>query len=232
MNVLPINKIILASIAFALTNWKKILEISILPVLISIPFLAILPDMLSIMESVFSKKEVADIQLPDNTMIYLLLFFYGYLTLSINVYRLVILGQNSVSGIVPVLNFNKIIRFVGLTLLIGLATTAPVIISGIAFLQLIVYFLVIPITLNFINIAIGQPSKYKWNLSFISQANLFFLQIVLPALVGMIFSSLVSLIGLPDILGWVFKAIVFYWTLISLALCYQFIVKKNIRVQD
>ncbi|BBB23523.1 conserved hypothetical protein [Isorropodon fossajaponicum endosymbiont JTNG4] len=227
MNALPINKIMLASVAFALMNWKKILEISILPVLISIPFLAILPDTLNIMNSVFSNKEVADIQLPDNMMIYLSLFFYGYLTLSINVYRLVILGQNSVSGIVPVLNFNKIIHFVGLTLFIGLVTMAPVIISGIAFLQLIMYFLVIPITLNFINIAIDQPSKYKWNLNFISQANLFFLQIVLPALAGMIFSFLVSLIGLPDILGWVVKAIVFYWTLISLALCYQLVVKQN-----
>lgn len=227
MNALPINKIMLASVAFALMNWKKILEISILPVLISIPFLAILPDILNIMNSVFSNKEVADIQLPDNMMIYLLLFFYGYLTLSINVYRLVILGQNSVSGIVPVLNFNKIIHFVGLTLFIGLVTMAPVIISGIAFLQLIMYFLVIPITLNFINIAIDQPSKYKWNLNFISQANLFFLQIVLPALAGMIFSFLMSLIGLPDMLGWVVKAIVFYWTLISLALCYQLVVKQN-----
>ncbi len=217
----------LASVAFSLTNWKKILEVSILPVLISIPFLAILPDILSIMNSVFSNKEVADIQLPDNMMIYLLLFFYGYLTLSINMYRLVILGQNSVSGIVPVLNFNKIIRFVALTLFIGLVTMAPVIISGIAFLQLIMYFLIIPITLNFINIAIDQPSRYKRNLNFISQANLFFLQIVLPALADMIFSFLVSLTGLPDILGWVVKAIVFYWTLISLALCYQLIVKQN-----
>ncbi|BBB22892.1 conserved hypothetical protein [Abyssogena phaseoliformis symbiont OG214] len=227
MNALPIYKIMLASVAFAFTHWKKILEISILPVLISIPFLAILPDILSIMNSVFSKKEVADIQLPDNMMIYLLLFFYGYLTLSINMYRLVILGQNSVSGIVPVLNFNKIIRFVGLTLFIGLVTMAPVIISGIAFLQLIMYFLVVPITLNFINIATDQPSKYKWNLNFISQANLFFLQIFLPALAGMIFSFLVSLIGLPDMLGWMVKAIVFYWTLISLALCYQLVVKQN-----
>ncbi len=229
MNALPIYKIMLASVAFALTNWKKILEVSILPVLISIPFLVILPDIFSIMNSVFSNKEVADIQLPDNMMIYLLLFFYGYLTLSINVYRLVILGQNSVSGIVPVLNFNKIIRFVGLTLFIGLITTAPVIISGIPFLQLIMYFLMIPITLNFINIAIDQPSRYKWNLNFISQANLFFLQIVFPALADMIFSFLVSLIGPPDILGWAVKAIVFYWTLISLALCYQLVVKQNVK---
>ncbi|ABL02488.1 hypothetical protein Rmag_0761 [Candidatus Ruthia magnifica str. Cm (Calyptogena magnifica)] len=225
MNALPINKIMLASVAFAFMNWKKILEISILPVLISIPFLTILPDMFNIMNNVFSNKGFADIQLPDNMMIYLLLFCYGYLTLSINVYRLVILGQNSVSGIVPELNFNKIIRFVGLTLFIGLVTMAPVIISGIAFLQLIMYFLVIPIALNFINIAIDQPSKYKWHLNFFSQANLFFLQIVLPALASMIFSFLVSLIGLPDILGWVVKIIVFYWTLISLALCYQIIVK-------
>jgi hypothetical protein len=53
MNALPINKIILAGFAFALTHWKKIIEISIFPALISIPFLLILPDLLLLMKQFF-----------------------------------------------------------------------------------------------------------------------------------------------------------------------------------
>jgi len=87
---------------------------------------------------------------------------------------------------------------------------------------LIVYFLIIPITLNFVSIAIDQPSKYKWNLSFTTHMNLFFLQAILPALVGMLFATL-----LGPMLGWVVKVVLFYWTLVTLALCYQLIHANN-----
>ncbi len=227
MNILPINKIILASFAFAFTNFKKILEMSVIPVAISIPFLTIFPDMLEIIQSVYAGEKVVDIQMPENMMIYLLLFSYGYLSLSINVYRLVVLGADSVSSFVPVLDFNKIIRFIALTLFVGLATMIPVMITGVAFLQLIMYFLILPLTLNFINISIDLPSKYRWGLSFPTQVNLFFLQIILPSIVGMLFSALISSVGMPIALEWVVKVIVFYWTLINLALCYQLIVKQG-----
>jgi len=94
-------------------------------------------------------------------------------------------------------------------------------------LQLIVYFLIIPITLNFVGIAIDQPSKYKWNLSFTTHMNLFFLQAILPALVGMLFAALANILGLGSILEWVAKVVVFYWTLVTLALCYQLIQTNN-----
>ena len=223
MNALPINKIFLAGFAFALTHWKKIIEISAFPALISLPFLMIMPELLGLMEQLFSGGELLDVQLPENMMFYLVLFLYGYITLSINMYRLVVLGEQSSRGFMPVLNVNKIIRFVGLTLFVGLVTVVPVMITGMPILQLIMYFLIIPITLNFINIAIDQPSKYKWNLSFTTHMNLFFLQAILPALVGMLFAALANIIGLPPILEWTVKAILFYWTLVTLALCYQLI---------
>ena len=227
MNALPINKIFLAGFAFALTHWKKIIEISIFPILISLPFLMIVPELLGLMEQLFSGGELLDVQLPENMMIYLVLFFYGYITLSIKMYRLVILGEQSNAGFMPVLNVNKIIRFVGLTLFVGLVTVIPVMITGMPMLQLIMYFLIIPITLNFVNIAIDQPSKYKWNLSFTTHMNLFFLQAILPALVGMLFAALANIIGLGPILEWTIKVILFYWTLITLALCYQLIQANN-----
>ncbi len=227
MNALPINKIFLAGFAFALTHWKKIIEISIFPVLISLPFLMVVPELLGLMEKLFSSGELLDVQLPENMMIYLLLFFYGYVTLSINMYRLVILGEQSIAGFMPVLDVNKIIRFVGLTLFVGLVTVIPVMITGMPLLQLVVYFLIIPITLNFVSIAIDQPSKYKWNLSFTTHMNLFFLQAILPALVGMLFAALANIVGLGSILEWVVRVVLFYWTLVTLALCYQLIEANN-----
>jgi len=223
---LPINKIILASFAFILTYFKKLVEISIIPVAISIPFLSILPDMLTIMEDVYSSKGVIDITLPENMHIYLLLFIYGYVSLSINAYKLVMKGEESV-GFLPTANIGKIFKFLLLSIIVGMATMIPVMLTGIPFVQLIVYFLIIPITLNFINISLGMESKYKWNLTLPVQVNLFFLQAVLPALVGMIFTAIFTALGLSMVFEWVVKAVVFYWTLISLALCYQVINQKS-----
>ena len=227
MNILPINKIILASFAFALTHWKKVVEISILPVAISLPLLLILPQMFELMEVVFQGGDLADVVLPDNTPIYLLLFLYGYIMLSVNMYRLVVLGEQNVSVMSPIFNISQIFRFIGLTLFVGFVTTVPVMLTGIGFLQLIIYFLIMPMTLNFVNIAINQPSNYKWKLNFVSQANLFLLQAIIPALIGMIFTSLFSAIGFPEAFGWVIKAILFYWSLVNLALCYQLIQEAN-----
>ncbi|MBC8493734.1 MAG: hypothetical protein ISR70_00265 [Candidatus Thioglobus sp.] len=223
MNILPINKIIVASFAFALTHWKKIIEISILPVAVSLPFLFILPQMFELMEVAFQGGDITTVTLPDNLMLYLVLFLYGYVNVSINIYRLVILGPQSVSIKTPIVNLSQIARFVGLTLMVGFVTTVPVMLTGIGFLQLIIYFLIIPVTLNFINIAIGEPSKYKWQLNFVTQANLFLLQAIIPALIGMIASILFSSIGLPEMFEWSVKVIVFYWSVINLALCYQLI---------
>ncbi|MDB3869443.1 hypothetical protein N9351_01100 [Candidatus Thioglobus sp.] len=227
MNILPINKIILASFAFALTHWKKVVEISILPVAISLPLLFILPQMFDLMEVAFQGGDLTEVVLPDNTPIYLLLFLYGYIMLSVNMYRLVVLGGQNVSAMSPIFNIRQIFRFIGLTLFVGFITTVPVMLTGIDFLQLIIYFLIMPMTLNFVNIATNQPSNYKWKLNFASQANLFLLQAIIPALIGMIFTSLFSAIGFPEAFGWVIKAILFYWSLVNLALCYQLIQEAN-----
>lgn len=227
MNILPINKIILASFAFALTHWKKIVEISILPVAISLPLLLILPQMFELMEVVFQGGELTEVVLPDNTPVYLLLFFYGYIMLSVNMYRLVVLGEQAVSAMSPIFDIRQIFRFIGLTLFIGFVTTVPVILTGIGFLQLVIYFLIMPITLNFVHIALHQPSNYKWQLNFVSQANLFLLQAIIPALIGMIFTALFSALGLSDVFGWIVKTVLFYWSLVNLALCYQLIQKAN-----
>lgn len=225
INVLPINKIFLAGFAFVLTHWKKIGEISILPLIVSLPFLLIFSDLLALITPILNGEKMPEIPLPDNTLIYLILFSYGYFMLSINMYRLV-LGI-SVNGWLPIVNLRQILRFMGLHLLIGVATMLPVILTGIGVLQLVMYFLIAPIMLNFVNIAISQPLKYRWNLSFITHSNLFFLQVILPALVGLLFSFLGDMLGF-SFLGAAVKIIVFYWTLVTLGLCYQLIENNHV----
>ena len=227
MNALPINKIFLAGFAFALTHWKKVLEISIIPLLVSLPFLTIFPDLLALMEQVFAAEKLVEVSFPEHSLLYLMLFFYGYISLSINMYRLVILGENSVSGLAPIIDIGMILKFVGLTLFIGAVTVFPVMITGVALLQLVMYFLIIPVTLNFINIATNKPSQYKWGLSFPTHMNLFFLQAVLPAMVTLLFSALVNIIGFGGFIEWVVRVVVFYWTLVTLALCYRLIIANN-----
>jgi len=142
-------------------------------------------------------------------------------------YRLVVLGEQAVSAMSPIFDIRQIFRFIGLTLFIGFVTTVPVMLTGIGFLQLVIYFLIMPITLNFVRIALHQPSNYKWQLNFVSQANLFLLQAIIPALIGMIFTALFSALGLSDVFGWIVKTVLFYWSLVNLALCYQLIQKAN-----
>ncbi|MDC9714949.1 MAG: hypothetical protein PSN36_03890 [Gammaproteobacteria bacterium] len=226
MNQLPINKIFIAGFAFAITHWKKILEISIFPVVISLPLFSILPELLALMEQALSGGLTLDLVLPDNTTLYLILFLYGHISLSINLYRLVVLGEQSASTL-PVLDASKIIRFIGLMLLVGIVSAMPILFTNLLILQFVASFLVVPITLNFINIAIGRPSKYRWGLSFSTHMSLFFLQVVVPMLIILLFTSLSSIIGLGAGVALAAKALAFYWGSITLALCYQLITATN-----
>ncbi len=229
MNQLPINKIFIAGFAFTMTHWKKILEISLIPFLISLPLMMTMPELLAIIKQVFLALEQAkpdtplpEITLPDNISIYFILFLYGNISLSISLYRLVALGGQSV-GIMPVFDLGKIVRFVGLTLLVGMVSIVPLVLTNLLILQFIMSFLIVPITLNFVNIAVGNPSKYRWGLSFPTHMNLFFLQVIVPILVVLLFTTLSNLIGLGASVEWVARVLVFYWSAITLTLCHQLI---------
>lgn len=224
-NTLPIIKIILASFAFALTHWKKIVEISILPFLLILPLQSLSAELIELMSILTKGGAVADpssIQLSGSTLVYILLSLYGQANLSINMYRLVILGEQSVSWM-PILDFKQIIRFIGLTFFINLVIGIPMLFVNSLWLHFLIYFLLIPIVLNYINVAINQPLKTKWNLGFITQMNLFFLQVILPMLISTIVNFIIVRTGLPGIIGSIVAVIVFYWTLINLALFYQLI---------
>ncbi|CAC9561743.1 hypothetical protein [uncultured Gammaproteobacteria bacterium] len=229
MNQLPVNKIILTSFAFALTHWKKIIEVSILPLLLSLPLLSLSTEIIEL-ANILKKGNTLkpeDIQLPSNLFIYLLLSLYGFASLSINMYRLVIFGAQSVSWM-PIFKLRQIVGFVGLTFFINLVTGVPMLLTNFMWIHLVASFFLIPISLNFINIATDQPLKFKWEISVITQINLFFLQIILPLLSATAINFLIYSIGLPSVISLVVKVIIFYWTLISLALCYQLITQSNV----
>ena len=227
MNTLPINKLILASFAFAMTHVKSIAKLSLVPLALATPFLSTMPQILEMMEKLYAGEDITTMVLPENIHLYLALFVYGYSVLSIGIYRLVVQGGNQNLGWMPLIGIKQFLRFLGLSIVVGAATTLPVLITGMPLIQLIVYFLIIPITLNFVNIALDQPSQYRWSFSFLTQFNLFFLQAVLPALVGLVFAALFDVLGLPNALEWIVRVLVFYWTLINLALCYQLLVQKS-----
>ena len=240
MNALPINKIFIAGFAFALTHWKKIIEISVVPVLLSMPlfFIIIDPNFLEILSKIveFVQKQPPSMllnniefiqlanQLPASMPLYLLLSLYAQITLSINMYRLVIQGGSLANGLIPIFDFRKIIKFFVLMFLVGLATS----IFSRSILQMIISFLIAPVTLNFVRISIGESFQYKWNLSFPAQVNLFFIQMVLPLMILLLLIFIDGHLGADGVLAtMLFVVIFFYWVPITLALCYQLIQANN-----
>jgi hypothetical protein len=230
MNQLPVNKILIAGFAFAMTHWKKILEISIIPLLLSLPLFTLLPELKIIMEQIFlalkeatPESPLPEVILPNNLAIYLTLFVYGSASLSINMYRLVILGKKSV-GVAPVFNITQMLRFIGLKLVIGLVNILPLFLTSLLMLQFVASFLIVPVMLNLVNIAIVAPSKYRWKLSFFTQINLLLLQVILPILAILLFNFLLHYTGFSGVYtGLAVQVAVFYWSAITLALCYQII---------
>ena len=92
MNNIPIRQTILATLAFSFSNWQKLLEVSIFPLLAAIPFITILPELMVILQAqLFGVGEVQEY--PRFYELYLLMFDYAYMALIINIYRLVVSGD-------------------------------------------------------------------------------------------------------------------------------------------
>ena len=84
MTHIPVKKTILATLAFTLSNWKKLFEISIFPFLMALPFFTILPELMVILQAqFFGAGEVPEY--PNSYGLYLIMFDYGYMALVINI---------------------------------------------------------------------------------------------------------------------------------------------------
>jgi hypothetical protein len=156
MNKIPIKQTILATLAFSFSNWQKILEVSIFPLLAAIPFITILPEIMVILQAqLFGVGEAQEY--PRFYELYLIMFDYAYMALMINIYRLVVSGDKSVARLGVVFPNLRLGRFFLLFLFLSIATQFPIIISP--FLVPIIYFLLIPLSLNLVGLANDAPYK-------------------------------------------------------------------------
>ena len=82
MTTLPIVQTILASLAFAFSNWKKLIEVSVFPLLMAFPLVTILPEMMAVLQAqLFGVGQVQ--AYPQFYPLYLLMFDYGYMAILI-----------------------------------------------------------------------------------------------------------------------------------------------------
>ena len=219
MNNIPIKQTILATLAFSYSNWQKILEVSIFPLLAAIPFITILPElMVTLQAQLFGVGEVQEY--PRFYELYLIMFDYAYMALIINIYRLVVKGDQAVARLGVVFPNLRLGRFFLLFLFLSLATQFPIFISP--FLVPIIYFLLIPMSLNLVGLA-NDASFTKIKLSLSVQFGVLIIKLGVPA----ILLGLIILLGVGQLIFWVVMGLIVYWMAISFALCYKVILANN-----
>ena len=219
MNNIPIKQTILATLAFSYSNWQKILEVSIFPLLAAIPFITILPElMVTLQAQLFGVGEVQEY--PRFYELYLIMFDYAYMALIINIYRLVVKGDQAVARLGVVFPNLRLGRFFLLFLFLSLATQFPIFISP--FLVPIIYFLLIPMSLNLVGLA-NDASYTKIKLSLSVQFGVLIIKLGVPA----ILLGLIILLGVGQVIFWVVMGLIVYWMAISFALCYRVILANN-----
>lgn len=221
---LSIKKTIIATLAFIVINWKKILEVSIIPLILSLPFIFVIPDFIDFIEQMLTKQTIVDTNLSKNTL-FLFLFIYSYVVLSINLLRLVIFGRDYLNINSSLFDFIKIFKYILFSALMGFIVLLTSYIIQFILINFIVYFLIVPLMLNFANIAFGRDIRLSWKLPFVVHFNLFFMQILLPQIVVWGF----QLVFVNNLYVYVIlQVIILYWTTINLALCYKAINSDNI----
>ena len=217
---MPIIQTILASLAFAFSNWKKLIEVSIFPLLVAFPFMTTLPEM-TVVDLQALLFGIAENQTyPWLYLLYMLMFEYGYIAILINVYRLVVSEGASVARFGVVLPSIRMGRFFVLYFLLSIVLRLPLFFNSLLLIP-VVYFLLIPYALNLVSIANDIPYK-KIKLPARVQLSVFLIKLGVPAflvafalLIGAQFVLLGALI------------IIIYWMAISFALCYRVIVANS-----
>ena len=219
MKNIPIRQTTLATLAFTFSNWQKLLEVSIFPLLAALPFITILPELMSILQAqLFGIGEVQ--AYPRFYELYLLMFDYAYMALIINIYRLVVSGSQSVARLGVVIPSLRLGRFFLLFIFLSIATQFPIFISP--FLVPVIYFLLIPISLNLVGLANDVPYKrIKLNLGV--QFSVFLIKLGVP----IILVGLTIIIGINEMIFWGIMALIMYWMAISFALCYRVIMANS-----
>jgi hypothetical protein len=219
MKNIPIRQTTLATLAFTFSNWQKLLEVSIFPLLAALPFITILPELMTILQAqLFGVGEVQ--AYPRFYELYLLMFDYAYMALIINIYRLVVSGSQSVARLGVVIPSLRLGRFFLLFIFLSIATQFPIFISP--FLVPVIYFLLIPISLNLVGLANDVPYKrIKLNLGV--QFSVFLIKLGVP----IILVGLTIIVGVNEMIFWGIMALIMYWMAVSFALCYRVIMANS-----
>ena len=218
MNI-PIKQTILATLAFSISKWQRILEASVFPLLAAIPFITILPELMTILQSqLFGVGEAQ--AYPRFYELYLIMFDYAYMAMIINIYRLVVSGDKSVARLGVVFPNLRLGRFFLLFICLSIATQFPILISP--FLLPVIYFVLIPISLNLVGLANDAPYK-KIKLSLSVQFSVLLIKLGVP----IILVGLTIILGLGEIIFWGVMVLAMYWMAISFALCYKVIMANN-----
>ena len=219
MKNFPIRQTILATLAFTFSNWKKLLEVSIFPLLAALPFITILPELMTILQAQFFG--VGEVKAyPRLYELYLLMFDYAYMALIINIYRLVVSGGQSVAMLGVVMPNLRLGRFFLLFIFLSIATQFPIFISP--FLIPIIYFLLIPTSLNLVGLA-NDASYKRIKLNISVQFSVFLIKLCVP----IILVGLTIIIGVNEMIFWGIMVLIMYWMAISFALCYRVIMANS-----
>ena len=219
MKNFPIRQTILATLAFTFSNWKKLLEVSIFPLLAALPFITILPELMTILQAQFFG--VGEVKAyPRFYELYLLMFDYAYMALIINIYRLVVSGGQSVARLGVVMPNLRLGRFFLLFIFLSIATQFPIFISP--FLIPIIYFLLIPTSLNLVGLA-NDASYKRIKLNISVQFSVFLIKLGVP----IILVGLTIIIGVNEMIFWGIMVLIMYWMAISFALCYRVIMANS-----
>ena len=214
-----IRQTILATLAFTFSNWKKLLEVSIFPLLAALPFITILPELMTILQAQFFG--VGEVKAyPRLYELYLLMFDYAYMALIINIYRLVVSGGQSVARLGVVMPNLRLGRFFLLFIFLSIATQFPIFISP--FLIPIIYFLLIPTSLNLVGLA-NDASYKRIKLNISVQFSVFLIKLGVP----IILVGLTIIIGVNEMIFWGIMVLIMYWMAISFALCYRVIMANS-----
>ena len=219
MNI-PIKQTILATLAFSISKWQKILEASIFPLLAAIPFITILPELMTILQSqLFGVGEAQ--AYPRFYELYLIMFDYAYMAVIINIYRLVVSGDKSVARLGVVFPNLRLGRFFLLFIGLSIATQLPILLIS-PFLLPVIYFALIPISLNLVGLA-NDASYKKIKLRLGVQFSVLLIKLGVPT----ILVGLTIILGAGEIIFWGAMVLIMYWMAISFALCYKVIMANN-----
>lgn len=225
MNRLSIKKIISSGFLLMLLRWQRFVKLSIIPLsFITLGFYSINKDLFVLLGNGLSLQD----------SIWLIIMFYMSMTWSINIHRMIILGDDAVGlwgdylphrrvGVyfMAVILLMVMILVVALIsqLLIGLSMAVVLFIG-----YMIMLYLVVKMSIKFPAIATDDKEFMKQNLEKDNVPQLFFILILLPMIVSLLLGSLINLFGdnlFSLILTILLNIVMFYWGVVNLALCYQ-----------